>query len=183
MVHEVAQPAPLAAGVRRSIKWPAHYFVGSLRMLRMRLRGSSSYVDGGSYSDANEHMSNMGQTLLDPPSVFGWEWETSWISTAALLARYQLARDLVASRYGGWRFRPERLMDLELTNPSAIVDAVLDLLDVAHQITSAERNTLVEYLTDGGAVASVDLLDEQVRNVKLHGLFALVMQSPAYQVW
>jgi hypothetical protein len=41
---------------------------------------------------------------------------------------------------------------------------------------------LLDYLTDGGSASSIDLQDEQVRNVKLHGLFALVMQSPAFQV-
>ena len=36
----------------------------------------------------------MGQVLLDPPSVFGWDWETAWVSSATLLARYGFARDL-----------------------------------------------------------------------------------------
>ena len=38
----------------------------------------------------------MGQLLLDPPSVFGWDWETAWISSATLLARYNFARDLTS---------------------------------------------------------------------------------------
>ena len=41
---------------------------------------------------------------------------------------------------------------------------------------------LIDYLTDGGAHPVIDLTDEEVRNVKLHGLFALVLESPAYQV-
>ena len=43
-----------------------------------------------------------GQIALDPPSVFGWDWEQSWISSATLLARYGFARDLgAASGVGG----------------------------------------------------------------------------------
>jgi hypothetical protein len=151
-------------------------------MLKMRLRGTHPYVDGGSYSNADEYLGNMGQNLLDPPSVFGWDWETSWLSSSTLLARYQLVRDLVSARDGSARFRPEKLVDLALTDPVAIVDAVIDILDVGHQITLSERSLLLDYLTDGGSASSINLQDEQVRNVKLHGLFALVMQSPAFQV-
>jgi uncharacterized protein (DUF1800 family) len=43
----------------------------------------------------------MGQLLLDPPSVFGWDWETAWISSATLLARYGFARDLISARGRG----------------------------------------------------------------------------------
>jgi uncharacterized protein (DUF1800 family) len=180
--YATAQPSPFPSGTRKSVKWPAHYFAGAVRMLKMKLRGAHPYVDGGSYSSADEHMGNMGQTLLDPPSVFGWDWETSWLSSATLLARYQLVRDLVAARYGSARFRPEKLIDIGLTDPVAIVDAVIDILDVGHQISTSERSMLLDYLTDGGSAPSIDLQDEQVRNVKLHGLFALVMQSPAFQV-
>jgi hypothetical protein len=156
--------------------------VGAMRMLQMKFRGGDPYVDGGSYLTAHQHLSNMGQTLLDPPSVFGWEWEESWVSAATLIARFQFARDLVASRDGARRFKPEKLLDLTLADPDAILDAVLDVLDVGHQVSSSERAALRAYLTDGGTVTSIDLQDEFVRNTKLHGLFALVMQCPALQV-
>ena len=69
----------------------------------------------------------MGQILFEPPSVFGWDWETAWVSSATLLARYGFARDLTGAR-GERRtsFRPEKLVDLGLTDPGAIVDAVTD---------------------------------------------------------
>ena len=40
----------------------------------------------------------------------------------------------------------------------------------------------VDYLTDNGASPTLDLNDDDIRNTKLHGLFALVLQSPAYQL-
>ena len=58
----------------------------------------------------------MGQILLDPPSVFGWDWEAGWISSATLLARYSFARDLVGSATAAARFQPEKLLDLTLTD-------------------------------------------------------------------
>jgi hypothetical protein len=83
---------------------------------------------------------------------------------------------------GSSSFRPERLMNMFLTDPGDIVEAVTDVLGVTDQFTAAERTVLIDYLTDGGANPTLDLNDYDTRNTKLHGLFALVMQSPAYQL-
>jgi hypothetical protein len=149
----------------------------------MKLKGSQKYIPGGTYSSALTHMTILGQVLLAPPSVFGWNWETAWISSSTLLARYLLARDIIAAR-GGGGFRPDKLIDLDLTDPETIVEKVAEVLGVVDQIPpgSNERQILVDYLTDDGANPSLNLFDEDVRNTKLHGLFALVIQSPAYQL-
>ena len=49
-------------------------------------------------------------------------------------------------------------------------------------LKAADKTALVDYLTDGGANPTLDLFDYDTRNLKLHGLFALIMQSPAYQL-
>jgi len=186
IVHDVfwetAAPAPWGAGTPKSVKWPIDYVASTMRMLRMKLRGRPAGVQGGAFLSIRDQMERMGQTVLDPPSVFGWDWELGWISSSALLARYNFARDLVASRFGGTRFKPEKLMDLTLTDPAAIVDAVLGVLGIPDQVDAAEHAAFVDYLTDGGLSPTLDLFDEVVRNTKLHGLFALVMQSPAFQL-
>ena len=92
------------------------------------------------------------------------------------------ARDVVSSRYGASKFKPEKMIPLTLTNPGAIVDAVTDVLGVTDQLRPEERQVFVDYLTDDGATPSLDLNDYELRNTKLHGLFALVLQSPAYQL-
>jgi uncharacterized protein (DUF1800 family) len=177
---------PYTASSKKSVKWPVDYVVGTLRMLGMKLKSGEQYVDGGSEAPILDQLTNMGQTLFDPPSVFGWDWEEAWLSSSTLLARYGFARDVTTARNrGGSSFRPERLMDLSLTNPGAIVGAVLDVLGVPDQLSDgpgSERQVLINYLTDNGAVTAINLLDEQVRRKKLAGLFALVLQSPAYQL-
>jgi uncharacterized protein (DUF1800 family) len=181
--YETMTPAPFGSGTPKSIKWPVDYVVSTLRLLGMKLRGQDQTLQGGDYLGILDHLDNMGQILLEPPSVFGWDWETAWISSATLLARYGFARDLIAARDGGsTSFRPERLLDLSLTDAGDIVDAVTGVLGVTDQLTAAERTVLVDYLTDGGANPTLDLNDYDVRNTKLHGLFALVLQSPAYQL-
>ncbi len=178
---ETSGIAPYGVATKKAIKWPIDYFISTLRLTGMKLRTSEKRIFGGSYDGAYGHMSQMGQLLLEPPSVFGWGWDTSWISSATLLARYRFARDIVAARDAG-RFRPDKLIDLDLTDPGEIVDAVSDSLGIPDQVTAAERLIYIDYLTDNGVNPTLDLTDYDERNTKLHGLYALIMQSPAYQL-
>lgn len=170
------------AGTRRSVRWPADYAAGTMRLLRMKPRGKVSeyFVNGGGFGRLRDHLTNMGQRLLEPPSVFGWDLEDGWLSSSTMLARFAFARDVTAARgRGSSAFRPERLIDINLTDPAAIVEAVLELLQVREQFDVAEKQVLIDYMGPG----PVDLNDEAYRNVKLNGLFALVLQSPAYQLY
>jgi uncharacterized protein (DUF1800 family) len=174
------QPPP-SASTPKSVKWPVDFVVSTLRMTGVVLKGVDQFLEGGDYLAIAFHLSNMGQDLLDPPSVFGWDWELSWISSATLLARYHFARDLMMAREGGGRFKPEQVLDLSLTAAPDIVDAVLTLLGVDDQLSAAEQSVLVNYL--GGPSATLDLQnDVDLRNEKLNGLIALVLESPHYQV-
>jgi uncharacterized protein (DUF1800 family) len=171
------------AGTKKSVKWPIDYVVTTVRLLEMKLKGKYQETQGGDYRDARSALINMGQSLFEPPSVFGWDWELAWLSSSTLLARYSFARDLSSSRDGGAiSLRPEKLMDLSLTDPGQIVDAVTDVLGVDDQLSVGERTALINYLTDGSGVGPVDLLDDNTRFEKLHGLFAVVLQSPVYQL-
>jgi uncharacterized protein (DUF1800 family) len=161
----------------KSVKWPVDFVVSTLRLTGIKGKGSDLVIEGGDYVPLRDHLENMGQVLLDPPSVFGWDWENAWISSATLLARYRFARDVMMARR---RFKPLKLMDITLTAAPDIVDAVLAVLGIADQTSSDERDVFVDYL--GGPSATLDLLnDYDALNEKLCGLFALVIQSPVYQ--
>jgi hypothetical protein len=144
----------------------------------MNPKGKELQLQGGDFNEIGELLGDMGQTLLEPPSVFGWDWEESWISSAGLLARYEFVRDVVTSRFKK-KFQPEKLMDISLTDPGEIVDAVTDQLGLTNQFTAAQRTALIDYLTDNGANPALDLEDYDTRNEKLHGLYGLVLQSAA----
>ncbi len=174
--------ADYSAAGKKSVKWPIDYVVSTMRLLRVKPKGKYFQLLGGSYRSMLDHLSNMGQVLADPPSVFGWDWEGAWVSSASMLARYNFARDIVSARDGGGAFKPEKLMDIGLTAPAAIIDAAAEVLGLQDHLTAAEKAALVAYLTDNGARSSLDLTDYDRRNTKLHGLFALLMQSPAYQL-
>jgi hypothetical protein len=73
-------------------------------------------------------------------------------------------------------------MNIALTDPEQIIDAVAAVLGIEDQLDTADIDAYVDYLTDGGLHPMLDLTDYEVRNTKLNGLFALLMQSPAYQL-
>jgi len=172
--------APFGSSTPRSVKWPIDFVVSTLRMTGVKGKGRDQVIEGGTFSSLESHLTSMGQVLLDPPSVFGWDWEESWVSSATLLARYTFARDLVTVRSGGGRFKPEKLIDLTLTAAPDLVDAVLAALGVTDEFTAFERNVLITYM--GGPSATLDVLnDTDLRERKIGGLFALVLQSPVYQ--
>jgi len=99
------------------------------------------------------------------------------------LPPYDEPRDLIAPRGGGGSaFRPDKLMSLGISAPGDILTAATDALGMTGDLTGSEQTTLIDYLTDNGSNPTLDLNDYDTRNRKLHGLFALLMQMPAYQL-
>lgn len=79
-----------AASSRRAlVSTPADFAVGSLRTL-----GATA-----SASAVAKALRAMGQELLAPPTVKGWDMGQSWLSSPTLLARYRFAA--AAARVGG----------------------------------------------------------------------------------
>ncbi len=173
---------PAGAATRKSVRWPADFVAGTLRLLQIKPTGrlGEMFIDGGSRRRLRDHLTDMGQTLFEPPTVFGWDLEDGWLSSATMLARFAFARDVTAARgRGSTSFRPEKLVNLGLTDPGDVVDAVADVLHIREQLDADERQALIDYLGDG----PLNLYDFDYRNTKLNGLFALALQSPAYQLY
>ncbi len=172
--------APIAPGVRKSVKFPTDFVIGTLRLLGIRPRRRDLRVNDSGSGVVRGYLRDMGMTLLEPPSVFGWNWETSWLGSTNVQERYQFAVDATrASGAGTASVRYSKLMDLTLTDPVTIVDTALAVLQVDDQFSGADRQTLLDYLGPG----PIDFGDENTFNRKLRGLFALIIQSPAYQVY
>jgi len=176
--------APFSSDTQKAVKWPVDYVVSTLRLLGMKLKDADQHIDFHTGDTrAIVYLTAMGQVVFLPPSVFGWDWDTAWLSSATLLARYAFATDVTSARgRGKTAFRPEKLVKTSLTDAAAIVDTVTGVLGVTDQLTASERQTLIDYLTDGVPGATINLRDDTVRNTKLNGLFALVLQSAAYQL-
>jgi uncharacterized protein (DUF1800 family) len=173
--------ATAGPGTRKSIKFPVDFVLGTLNQLRIRPKRSDQRVNDSGSQRVRDFLTEMGMTLLEPPSVFGWDWEDAWLGSTRLRERYQFAIDVTrASGAGSASVRFDKLIDLTVTDPATIVDIVLEFFQIADQFGSAERQVLVDYLGPG----PIDFIgSENTYNRKLRGLFALVIQSPAYQLF
>jgi uncharacterized protein (DUF1800 family) len=177
--YETAQvPGP---GTKKSVKWPIDHVVSTIRLLGMKPKGKELILGNTTVGDL---LVSMGQVLLEPPSVFGWDWEKAWMSSTTMRSRAAFARDVSTAQNGGkTSFNPAKLIDLNLTDAGAIVDAATDRLGITDQLVTVDRDALISYLTDGGPPNTPLILgDYATRRVKLHGLFGLLLMSPAFQV-
>ena len=138
------RPASYTATARSRSSGRSTTSSSTLRLLADEAEGQVyQYVDGGSFTAIRDQLTNMGQILLDPPSVFGWDWESGWVSSATLLARYDFARDLTSARGGGGSLPArEARSTSSLTDPGDIVDAVADVLGVQDQLKAADKTNL-----------------------------------------
>ncbi len=68
------------------IKSPVEWLIGSVRMLERSLPPANISA---------QMLRSLGQDLLNPPNVKGWDGGLSWITTNTLLSRYNHARLLV----------------------------------------------------------------------------------------
>lgn len=78
------------AAVRRVLS-PVEYVVGVLRSLGVRADAA----------EAARHAARMGQVLLAPPTVEGWEGGRAWIHTPRLLEAVRFAHRVARGKEGG----------------------------------------------------------------------------------
>ncbi len=106
----------------RKVKNPTEVVVSTLRMA-----GDAALPSPDIYDWAN-HITYMGQELLNPPSVEGWHSGVEWINSGALMKRTNFVADMVNEvDRPGIRKIIDRAQ-AEATSPEALVDACLDLL-------------------------------------------------------
>lgn len=77
------------------VKSPAEFVVGALRAM------GRPKLDDKQYLNLNVTLARMGQTLLYPPTVKGWDGGREWINDSSLLLRMQTAAALTLGRMKG----------------------------------------------------------------------------------
>ena len=93
-------------------------------------------------------MRSMGQDLLAPPTVKGWDGGEAWINTSTLLARINFANALSNSRqmFGGGFVRVTDFLQQNALTPEGWVDYLLEVLGPL-PVTPATRQTLIEFVS------------------------------------
>ena len=95
--------------------WPVEFVVRAIREVGW---------EGFSVDTARTPLTNMGQTLFEPPDVAGWELGRGWFSTGAMLARMNFAATLAANQ----KFNLARAAAPYRSTPENVLDFFLDRL-------------------------------------------------------
>ena len=172
------------ANYRRRIKSPAEFVVGTLRQLGVgeRLREASLNRGAGQRLIANylrlasQWTRRIGQSLLYPPDVAGWEWGTAWISSTTMLERMQFAEFLLPER-GLFGFRNLiELIGSGITTTEQLVERLEQILDI--KLEPSTRAKLKGYLEANGGVAVAGNRRREV----LQGALQIVLASSEFQM-
>ena len=142
--------------------WPVEFVVRAIREV--------GYT-GFSVNDALTPLANMGQQLLEPPDVAGWELGQSWFSTGAMLARMNFAAQLATNQ----KFSIRDIARGHAGTPEELVFHVLDRLS-APEYSPVALNALIDYARSEAWTGS----DAQLA-IKGSGLVHLVVGSGDYQ--
>jgi uncharacterized protein (DUF1800 family) len=144
--------------------WPVEFVVRALKEI--------GYA-GFTLNSALGPLSNMGQQLFEPPDVAGWEKGQAWFTTAAMLARMNLAATVTS--------RQRNNIAAGATGngptPEALLSFYLDRLSPAPFEQHAYAS-LLNYLRSGTAWTGSAT---QLR-VKAPGLIHLIVGSSEYQL-
>ncbi|MBI4887236.1 MAG: DUF1800 domain-containing protein [Acidobacteria bacterium] len=144
--------------------WPAEFVVRAIREVGW---------NGLSVDAARTPLTNMGQTLFEPPDVAGWELGPGWFGTGAMLARMNFAAALAANQ----KVNLARAALSYRASPETLVDYLLFERLSPAPFDRLSYNDLVAYVQAGAAWTGADA---QV-NTKAAGLVRLVAGSAEYQ--
>ena len=143
--------------------WPVEFVVRAIREIGW---------SGLSVDSARTPLTNMGQTLFEPPDVAGWELGPGWFSTGSMLARMNFAATLAANQ----RFNLARAAAPYRSSPDTLLGFFLERLSPAPYEADPYRE-LLAYVNAGTAWTGSDA---QV-NAKGAGLAKLIVGSSEYQ--
>jgi uncharacterized protein (DUF1800 family) len=150
---------------RSKIKSPCELVVGSI--LALGVQRDTAF--------ARTAMEAMGQALLSPPSVKGWDGGEVWINANTILQRYNFALDLLTRQDV-----PAALARLEqrgVRTAEQVVDHYASLL-LDGRLDAIARAKLVQYLSAG---KPFHLAPETIEN-QIRGVAHLMMCTPEYQL-
>jgi uncharacterized protein (DUF1800 family) len=159
---------------RKRIASPAEYVIGTARTLGLRMPSN----------ELRDYMGNMGQSLLYPPNVKGWDGEQKWINSATWPTRVEFANQIAGLQSDnpfGQNLPLEDRVPLDVTDPQETVRAMNDLLeqgDIAPEVQSDLAEFLV--MTDEGPNADYYRDDEGFRRERNRAALAMILSLPEY---
>ena len=143
--------------------WPVEFVVRAIREVGWT---------GFSVDTARTPLTNMGQTLFEPPDVAGWELGAGWFSSGTMLSRMNFASTLAANQ----RFNLARNLVHFRRSPEEFLGYFMDRMSPA-PFDNATLEELRGYLRANAAWPATDA----AVNAKGAGLARLIVGSAEYQ--
>ena len=151
------------ANYYKRYSWPVEFVVRSLKEVGW---------NGFSVNDALTPLVNMGQQLLEPPDVNGWELGPGWFSSGAMLARMNFAALLATNQ----KFNLRDAFRGHVESAETVVGYALDRL-TPPVYSSGSYAALVDYASAGEPWTGSDT---QIAT-KASGVVHLIVGSGDYQ--
>ena len=173
--------------IRTQVKSPVQWLVSSVRMLDRDLPPPVV---------CNQLTRNLGQELLNPPNVKGWDGGLSWITTNNLLSRYNEAAVLVLAEgnmggdseaKGVDRMMAQRANQMTRQMRAINVDKIVSpeaRQDKKKLLAILEKRFLQAKLTDKQRAVLLDFLDgrDYIGEQEVRHAIRLIMATPEYQL-
>ena len=162
---------------RTRISSPIESVVGAVRTLRPRWPAP----------DLVEHLDRMGQSLLAPPNVKGWDGERAWINSTTWAARLAFASE-VARLADGNPLAPNldvaRIVPGDVSEPSQVVNLLAEHL-LQGDLPEPARKAIAEALVVGEKGPAPDQFrdDGDFRATRVREALATIVGLPEAQAY
>jgi uncharacterized protein (DUF1800 family) len=154
------------------IKSPAEVVAGTLKMV-----GEFQFPEPGILNIGKEP-TYMGQSILDPPSVEGWQTGSEWINSGSLLARVNFVADRVANtELPGVKKILDRMKADGVTTPNQLIDAAAEHMGFL-ELSDETRDQLVANVQSDG---DLNWADESAAGQRVGETMALIGATTEYQ--
>ena len=130
------------------------------------------------------HLRRMGQDLLAPPTVKGWDGHTAWLSTTTVMNRFNFARDLgpgVGNQPSPALAPGQLVQDFAIDSAEKLVDHMLQRFGPL-EISAEAKTKLVEYVKSPEQPKGPVFPAPPTWDGKVRGVAHLVMALPEFQL-
>ena len=160
------------------VKSPAELVAGVVRLTGGLGTVPEVYEDVGLLAPAD-----MGQQLLDPPSVEGWHTGAEWLDTGSLVARVNFASEQFADlQKPGVKAIVNRIKAMEQPiSPERLVDACLDLMGPM-TLLEGTKEEMIGYARASGTVRFGSEQEDRVAGEKVKRVLQLIVAAREYQL-
>lgn len=139
-------------------------------------------------SGVEKALTRLGQSIFDPPSVFGWDEGLAWLSSNGVVGRLRVAEQIADARAdwdSPYKWSLKKLAGKKKTwdeqSAAEVVSTVVSRLGL-RQPDPASFTLLESYLKKDSSGAEGEFaLNEDVVDEKVRGLVALVLSSADHQ--